>query len=111
VAIKHLLIAWSSHSLTANSPANADACLEPVVSVSSWLLLLLPCVQSPEVWDLLDRIKQVVKPYGVQLLCEVHEDFVSACRWHTHVCKCHSILLHPSHSSVSSSLFCIAAGS
>jgi sucrose phosphorylase len=32
-------------------------------------------MQEPGVWELLDRIKQVVKPYGVQLLCEVHEDF------------------------------------
>ncbi|WIA13184.1 hypothetical protein OEZ85_006776 [Tetradesmus obliquus] len=32
-------------------------------------------MQSPEVWQLLERIKAVVKPYGVQLLCEVHEDF------------------------------------
>jgi hypothetical protein len=36
-----------------------------------WPLLL----QEPEVWDLLERIRDVVKPYGVQLLCEVHEDF------------------------------------
>jgi hypothetical protein len=28
------------------------------------------------VWTLLDRIKEVVRPYGVQLLCEVHEDFL-----------------------------------
>lgn len=34
-------------------------------------------LQGPEVWDLLARIKEVVRPYGVQLLCEVHEDFVS----------------------------------
>jgi hypothetical protein len=27
------------------------------------------------VWDLLSRIKKIVKPWGVQLLCEVHEDF------------------------------------
>eukprot|EP00878_Enallax_costatus_P004272 GHUV01004502.1.p1 GENE.GHUV01004502.1~~GHUV01004502.1.p1 ORF type:complete len:701 (+),score=187.09 GHUV01004502.1:79-2181(+) len=32
-------------------------------------------MQEPGVWELLDRIKEVVKPYGVQLLCEVHEDF------------------------------------
>jgi hypothetical protein len=32
--------------------------------------------QGPEVWTLLDRIKEVVRPYGVQLLCEVHEDFL-----------------------------------
>eukprot|EP00879_Flechtneria_rotunda_P018528 GHRR01019441.1.p1 GENE.GHRR01019441.1~~GHRR01019441.1.p1 ORF type:complete len:547 (+),score=136.02 GHRR01019441.1:914-2554(+) len=32
-------------------------------------------MQEPEVWDLLSRIKEMVKPYGVQLLCEVHEDF------------------------------------
>lgn len=31
--------------------------------------------QEPEVWDLLARIKALVKPFGVQLLCEVHEDF------------------------------------
>ncbi|WIA16714.1 hypothetical protein OEZ85_013369 [Tetradesmus obliquus] len=33
-------------------------------------------MQGPEVWDLLARIKEVVRPYGVQLLCEVHEDFL-----------------------------------
>ena len=26
-------------------------------------------------WQLLERIRGVVKPFGVQLLCEVHEDF------------------------------------
>lgn len=41
-----------------------------------WALSGLGAVaQAPEVWDLLERIKQVVKPFGVQLLCEVHEDF------------------------------------
>lgn len=25
-------------------------------------------------WELLDRIKAVVRPFNVQLLCEVHED-------------------------------------
>jgi hypothetical protein len=45
------------------------------------------CLQSPEVWELLDRIKQVVKPYSVQLLCEVHEDFVGTWRWQAlHAC-------------------------
>lgn len=41
-------------------------------------------LQEPGVWELLDRIKQVVKPYGVQLLCEVHEDFnlnIELARW------------------------------
>jgi hypothetical protein len=33
-------------------------------------------LQGPEVWALLGRIKEVVRPYGVQLLCEVHEDFL-----------------------------------
>lgn len=32
-------------------------------------------MQEPGVWDLLQKIKGVVKEYGVQLLCEVHEDF------------------------------------
>lgn len=32
-------------------------------------------LQEPGVWELLERIRQVVKPFGVQLLCEVHEDF------------------------------------
>jgi hypothetical protein len=27
------------------------------------------------VWDLLQRIRAVVKPFGVELLCEIHEDF------------------------------------
>ncbi len=31
--------------------------------------------QEPEVWDLLAKIKELVRPYGVQLLCEVHEDY------------------------------------
>jgi hypothetical protein len=31
--------------------------------------------QEPEVWDLLQRIRDVVKPYGVELLGEIHEDF------------------------------------
>lgn len=26
-------------------------------------------------WELLERIRSVVKPFGVQLLCEVHECF------------------------------------
>jgi hypothetical protein len=32
-------------------------------------------LQEPDVWDLLARMREVVKPYGVELLCEVHEDF------------------------------------
>jgi hypothetical protein len=32
-------------------------------------------LQEPEVWDLLQRIRDVVKPFGVELLGEVHEDF------------------------------------
>lgn len=42
--------------------------------------MFLPCLcvcvlQEPEVWDLLQRIRDVVKPFGVELLGEVHEDF------------------------------------
>jgi hypothetical protein len=31
--------------------------------------------QEPEVQELLQRIRDVVKPYGVELLGEIHEDF------------------------------------
>jgi hypothetical protein len=36
---------------------------------------MCPQLQEPEVWDLLQRIGDVVKPFGVELLCEIHEDF------------------------------------
>lgn len=40
------------------------------------LVTLLCCMsQEPEVWDLVNRIQDVVKPYGVEVLGEVHEDF------------------------------------
>jgi hypothetical protein len=33
------------------------------------------CLQEPQVWELLQRMRDVVKPYGVELLGEVHECF------------------------------------
>jgi hypothetical protein len=33
------------------------------------------CTQEPEVWELLNRIRDVVKPFGVEVLGEVHENF------------------------------------
>lgn len=40
-------------------------------------------------WQLLERIGEVVKPFGVQLLAEVHEDFklnIKLARCEGHVC-------------------------
>ncbi len=35
---------------------------------------MLP-VQEPDVWEVLGRLSRVAEPFGVQMLCEVHEDF------------------------------------
>lgn len=35
-----------------------------------------PCFfQEPEAWELLQRVEDITLPYGVNLLCEVHEDY------------------------------------
>lgn len=50
-------------------------CYDPVGAQVERVVLMTMLLQEPGVWELLERIRQVVKPFGVQLLCEVHEDF------------------------------------